>query len=945
MDSKAVLDYALFQLTPTRTRCDLLVFSGKKSEKLASGLVEPFISHLKYAKDQIPKGGYSITLRPPANGDDASWFTKATFQRFVRFVSTPEILERIVRIEQELLQIESSIQSSEIPNLEETGHPGEGSLFVADGITKKFANSLKSPSEEEDHGTEPRENSRVRLQRLMDTRKALLQKEQAMAYARAVVAGYEMDTIDDLICFADMFGASRLRAACADFKELYNKKHSDDQWIGELAAVQACSVPDLSYMGTSGIMVAGENIHGNGISTTSLMRTGSEPLSDLTATPTNSDGSKENNLPAPEQTPNVQQHVPWMNQIPPYMYNFQGPLQQAPAYQGYPFPGMPPVQPYYQGPVGWSPPGDVIRSKNHQNYRSSSRKEKSLDEKGTDASEEDEQTESGDTDIETDSNGEEEHEKKSSSKGLKNVKKNKKTTSKTVVIRNINYITSQRRNGEEDEISEDSSGETPSLDEASIREGIDNAIASLEKRSHFKGHKSRGKQSSCAQNGLNDNAGVDLRNEIDANITEGRKATNGWDAFQSLLMSHEESASSELPKHPVDSMDEHLVMKNSSCGLSHKTSNALDLESEKSKIQSLTLDDSVLMIQRMGENGGKAHMVDFANGEDTHASMKKIVSEDEKALFSKQFAESRTSALGSLPDFSSELSTIKNLNGEDWFIVNSSGSSGVQEAKQLEFGNDSLLSCERDILQKETAKRTALADDSFIIDSRPTIDENYVSPWRSDIKMDADIDMATHKENGDPTISMSGSVQPDDLCMVLARESQESGASWTPEMDYEVEISFNDTDKSSSTVNTNDHAAEDPLVNGKNASGKKNTAPTAKNLGRDARSRALGDSFAKSKMDSFSKSRKMPSAGRSMVQRSKLEKEEEERKRMEELLLQRQKRIAERTAASGLTPPSSKKLPAGSKSASPRLEKNKPSPAVLGTKRLSQPKLTAKMFA
>lgn len=32
-----------------------------------------------------------------------------------------------------------------------------------------------------------------------------------MAYARAVVAGYEMEDIDDLICFADTFGASRLR--------------------------------------------------------------------------------------------------------------------------------------------------------------------------------------------------------------------------------------------------------------------------------------------------------------------------------------------------------------------------------------------------------------------------------------------------------------------------------------------------------------------------------------------------------------------------------------------------------------------------------------------------------------------------------------------------------------------------------------------------------------
>lgn len=32
-----------------------------------------------------------------------------------------------------------------------------------------------------------------------------------MAYARGAVAGYEIDSIDDLILFADAFGASRLR--------------------------------------------------------------------------------------------------------------------------------------------------------------------------------------------------------------------------------------------------------------------------------------------------------------------------------------------------------------------------------------------------------------------------------------------------------------------------------------------------------------------------------------------------------------------------------------------------------------------------------------------------------------------------------------------------------------------------------------------------------------
>lgn len=45
----------------------------------------------------------------------------------------------------------------------------------------------------------------------METRKALLRREQAMAYARAFVAGFQIENIDDLIPFADAFGASRLR--------------------------------------------------------------------------------------------------------------------------------------------------------------------------------------------------------------------------------------------------------------------------------------------------------------------------------------------------------------------------------------------------------------------------------------------------------------------------------------------------------------------------------------------------------------------------------------------------------------------------------------------------------------------------------------------------------------------------------------------------------------
>lgn len=126
MDSRAILDSALFQLTPTRTRFDLVLFCGSKKEKLASGIFEPFVSHLKFARDQISKGGYSISLTPPSS--HSSWFTKSTFDRFVRFVNTPAIIERFATLEKEILQIENSIQANEIANAADALQLQDGKL-------------------------------------------------------------------------------------------------------------------------------------------------------------------------------------------------------------------------------------------------------------------------------------------------------------------------------------------------------------------------------------------------------------------------------------------------------------------------------------------------------------------------------------------------------------------------------------------------------------------------------------------------------------------------------------------------------------------------------------------------------------------------------------------------------------------------------------------------
>ncbi|KAF2532234.1 hypothetical protein F2Q70_00031240 [Brassica cretica] len=109
MKSSTRLDSVVFQLTPTRTRCDLLVTANGKTEKIATGLLDPFLAHLKTAQDQVSKGGYSIILKPPEDSDIAVWFTKATIERFVRFVSNPDVLERLYTLETEIKQIREAI--------------------------------------------------------------------------------------------------------------------------------------------------------------------------------------------------------------------------------------------------------------------------------------------------------------------------------------------------------------------------------------------------------------------------------------------------------------------------------------------------------------------------------------------------------------------------------------------------------------------------------------------------------------------------------------------------------------------------------------------------------------------------------------------------------------------------------------------------------------------
>ncbi|KAF9672305.1 hypothetical protein SADUNF_Sadunf11G0027500 [Salix dunnii] len=904
MNSSSLLDYALFQLTPTRTRCDLVLFYGGKKEKLASGLFEPFISHLKFIGDQISKGGYSIKLCPPTK--NAPWFTKGTFERFVRFVSTPAVLERFVSLEREILQIEeSSVQANELSNTNVAGQLEEGSGPAANSITRKSSDSSKLKDElgKSDHAV-PEENSKIQFHRLLEARKTLLRKEQAMAYARGLVAGFEVDNINDLISFADAFGASRLREACNNFKELRKKKHGDGLWMEELAAMEACPPSELSFLGTSGIVLANENsalnqnvmlnLANNGVATGDFVPNGSSDASrsDSTAD-SKKDGSMASSDQIPSATAKVQAPMQW-----PYMYNFQGPIPQYPPYQGYHFPAMQPIPPHYPRNMQW--PSNVKEF-------SPGKKDKSMNKKGYEYSGEERQTESSNSDM-SDSDSHTDQEKKHSSTDVHYKKKHRKKSSKTLVIRNINYITPKRRNGGSGSFSDEtSSNEGEFIDEDTIKQKVDDAVGSLEKlhKSNSSTHRRRGsKKSNHKSNQPSDSPIQDSDDGLVSNTSKGGRSNENWDTFQSLLMKDDHKVNGVEKLQPVDVREEHFIIRSAGDETSLGINPAVELGPAKVLNKRMASGDSFVVTQRDGEHEDRVRLEDIDNTEGFRPIVKRRDSTNEDFLISRRLEES--SGLGGILSRDRETSIIMPGKGDDWFVINHSGKPENQDAA------NSMLSLEGDSSNAKSSRKDVLVDDSFMVHARSTADDPYDSQWKTDIRMAADLTLSSQPENGtaDHNHEVRDAYEPNDPCVVLERHSgfESTRESW--DTNRGIDISFMEAQRSPNVESGIQIEKKLPSNSVKTAI-KKNGI-----IGRkvpEVGSKILRGSLGKSKTEMMSKGKKPSLASRPAVQKSKQEKEEEIRKKMEEIMIQRQKRIAERTAAAAGAPAATRRVSLESK--------------------------------
>ncbi|TVU00988.1 hypothetical protein EJB05_53565 [Eragrostis curvula] len=557
MRPDARLDAVVFQLTPTRTRFDLVLIVNGRKEKLASGLLKPFLAHLKAAQDQIAKGGYSITLEPSL-GFDAPWFTRGTVERFVRFVSTPEVLERVTTLESEILQLEDAIAIQSNDNLglrsvEDHGkrltESNEGSRVNPDPNADTAIVLYKPTQPVQNETTSQEENSKVQLLRVLESRKTILRKEQAMAFARAVAAGFDIDSLGFLIAFAERFGASRLMKACSQFIELWKQKHETGQWI-EVEPEAMSTRSEFPPFNASGIVFM-------------------EPSSVPNVEANGEDGAKADQKSG--------QHMGYQTSFPPWaMHPPSGAAVYPPyAMQGMPFyPGVNPYYPPY-------PPVDDPRY--HHSGRRSSRKHSS-DSKDSDTQDDESERSSSE---------------RGSSHGRKSHRKGKRSGKKkpsVVVIKNVNVRSKKHGSSESESQSSSDLGSEDSDDSRSkSREGK---------------HKSSSSKKKGGRKTTFDSGDEHSKDET----SNGQDADQGnWNAFQSFLLRAEEKTRSNdadlfagekeppsMRKKNVNTADPILLAERDSCDVHERNRVGFDSANGRTRAVRIASNDELLM---SGEGG------------------------------------------------------------------------------------------------------------------------------------------------------------------------------------------------------------------------------------------------------------------------------------------------------------------------------------------------------
>ncbi|CAA2973768.1 Hypothetical predicted protein [Olea europaea subsp. europaea] len=741
---------------------------------------------------------------------------------------------------------------------------------------------------------------------------------------------------------------------------LWNKKNDDRLWMAEVAAMQACSHSEFPFLGTSGIVLAGED---NDLNHNGLMKASA---SESTTSHGSLDTNQDNGLPSMsnvQSTDGIAQVPPWANYPPQYVQNFpRPPFQQIPPYHGYVFPGMQGAPSYYPGSVPWPSgaqdfsPGLDREPEDNQRHKSyTKKKEKIKNGMRPHSTKINDNMGISNSSSGSDSNDEQEQELSHSSGEKMRKKKNGKHSSRKVVIRNINYITSGR-NGERSSASEcDSSDEDKFIDPDSLKQQVEEVVGSLEKHHKPKSGKERDGRKK-ASNRSKDPTNSDVEHAVTTNSEEKRKDGN-WDFFQNLLLKDADERSNDTGLHTPQVHEGHFTEMASAEQIA-----SLNIKSNGVKNRSAT--DAFLLTERNMGNYVEANKVHFEDGENVHGVIKRGSTNEDFLIPQRDKGQDNYSQT-TLSNFGNDSSMIKSQKEENWFISGQQGISTTQEERidhSILYGNQ-ISASDLSYLEMQKNKRDLIVDDSFMVQDRLINDPSETRP-KTDIFMVSDIvgaDQSKHStpDNSQSKIEAGNFHEPDDLYMVLGRNlaTEQVVASWNPEMDCENVNLLVEPVKGQGNSEQSESVDATELPNGKGSNKTANKASRVKVDDKATKSKAPNGSLGRSQSNITPGIKKSYSGSRTMSQKSKAEKEEQDKKKMEELLIQRQKRIAERSDTKGftsdtsnITSKASKTHKVATKVEKPRLpaqaeEKNKSTKPVMRTStidRLAAARTTSK---
>ncbi|XP_054797233.1 uncharacterized protein LOC129302402 isoform X2 [Prosopis cineraria] len=226
------LDSASIQIFPNQNRYEAFVYMEEQLEKVATGLLEHLSLHLPGINDLCVKGlDANFDLKLPENLHDVEWFTKATVKRFLDVVGSPDLIDTIDAIINEMSLLEES------KNFHLSLYGKDQKHHLKDDCSS----TDMAPSSKTQVNTTASDASKNELLRAMDLRFSALSKELVTTFNKATNSSCSSKDIIDLAKFSQQFGATNVGNFLSKLIEL-NQKSQDVCPLNNEPALFTCNM-------------------------------------------------------------------------------------------------------------------------------------------------------------------------------------------------------------------------------------------------------------------------------------------------------------------------------------------------------------------------------------------------------------------------------------------------------------------------------------------------------------------------------------------------------------------------------------------------------------------------------------------------------------------------------------------------------------------------------